>query len=110
MNDSYTTGELLLIVEYCRYGNLRSYLINNRTSFINQVDSFGNLKQFDGMEEGDNLIEETYVDGYVIPDSPNRVKNVQFKPSNKQWMRQFKSIKNTNPVLTEATNFIFDPK
>ena len=36
-------------------------MINNRTSFINQVDSFGNLKQFvNGMEEGDNLIEETY--------------------------------------------------
>ena len=25
-------------------------------------------------------------------------------------MHQFKSIKNTNPVLTEATNLVFDPK
>ena len=36
-------GELLIIVEYCQFGNLQSYLIKNRNSFINQVDEFGNL-------------------------------------------------------------------
>ncbi len=37
------TGELLVIVEYCRYGNLQTYLTHNRSSFINQVDEFGNM-------------------------------------------------------------------
>ena len=32
-----------MIVEYCRYGNLRNYLINHRETFVNQIDSFGNL-------------------------------------------------------------------
>lgn len=35
------TGELLVIVEYCRYGNIQNYLIRNRSNFINQVDARG---------------------------------------------------------------------
>ncbi|XP_044012996.1 vascular endothelial growth factor receptor kdr-like isoform X2 [Aphidius gifuensis] len=30
--------ELLVIVEYCRYGNLHNYLIKHRSQFINQID------------------------------------------------------------------------
>ncbi|XP_059351940.1 vascular endothelial growth factor receptor 1-like [Daphnia carinata] len=37
-------GELLVIVEYCRFGNLQTYLINHRDQFINQLDDFGNMK------------------------------------------------------------------
>ncbi|EFX73008.1 hypothetical protein DAPPUDRAFT_308023 [Daphnia pulex] len=35
--------ELFVIVEYCRFGNLQSYLINHRNNFVNQVDKLGNL-------------------------------------------------------------------
>ncbi len=45
------TGELLVIVEYCRYGNLRTYLMNHRDSFINLVDEFGNTQAGNEMEE-----------------------------------------------------------
>ncbi|RWS16679.1 Vascular endothelial growth factor receptor 3-like protein [Dinothrombium tinctorium] len=31
-------GELLVIVEYCRFGNLRQFLLKNRVNFINQID------------------------------------------------------------------------
>ncbi|UYV64420.1 KDR, partial [Cordylochernes scorpioides] len=31
-------GELLVIVEYCRYGNLRDYLLRRRGTFVDQVD------------------------------------------------------------------------
>lgn len=31
-------GELLVIVEYCRYGNLQQYLLKRRNKFVNQVD------------------------------------------------------------------------
>lgn len=37
------TGELLVIVEYCKYGNLHNLLLKHRDVFINQVDSLGNL-------------------------------------------------------------------
>ncbi|XP_046640460.1 mast/stem cell growth factor receptor Kit-like isoform X4 [Daphnia pulicaria] len=37
-------GELFVIVEYCRFGNLQTFLINHRNSFVNLVDEFGNLK------------------------------------------------------------------
>ncbi|XP_023245876.1 vascular endothelial growth factor receptor 1-like [Copidosoma floridanum] len=32
--------ELLVIVEYCRFGNLQSYLLRHRQNFLNQVDLF----------------------------------------------------------------------
>ncbi|XP_046744927.1 macrophage colony-stimulating factor 1 receptor 2-like [Diprion similis] len=34
-------GELLVIVEYCRYGNLHDYLIRRRVNFVNQLNSSG---------------------------------------------------------------------
>lgn len=37
-------GDLLVIVEYCRFGNLQSYLINNRNGFINQIEDNGKLQ------------------------------------------------------------------
>lgn len=30
--------ELLVIVEYCRFGNLHNYLLRHRNDFINQID------------------------------------------------------------------------
>ncbi|XP_046451546.1 vascular endothelial growth factor receptor 2-like [Daphnia pulex] len=43
-------GELLVIVEYCRFGNLQTFLINHRNNFNNFVDEFGNLKMEDETE------------------------------------------------------------
>ncbi|XP_046622707.1 insulin-like peptide receptor [Neodiprion virginianus] len=34
-------GELLLIVEYCRYGNLHDYLVRRRVNFIDQLNDSG---------------------------------------------------------------------
>ena len=36
-------GDLLVIVEYCRFGNLQTFLLKNRKVFINLVDDLGNL-------------------------------------------------------------------
>ncbi|KAI9565388.1 hypothetical protein GHT06_009180 [Daphnia sinensis] len=36
-------GELLLIIDYCRFGNLQSYLIKQRDKFLNQLNDFGDL-------------------------------------------------------------------
>ncbi|KAK4029982.1 hypothetical protein OUZ56_022939 [Daphnia magna] len=47
-------GELLVIIDYCRYGNLQSYLIKQRNTFVNQLDEVGNLQltnEFVGIEE-----------------------------------------------------------
>lgn len=34
----FIIGELLVIVEYCRFGNLQIYLLRHRDNYINQVD------------------------------------------------------------------------
>ncbi|KAK4010542.1 vascular endothelial growth factor receptor 1 [Daphnia magna] len=46
-----TKGELLIIVEYCRFGNLQTYLMKHRNSFINLLDEFGNMKPDSETEE-----------------------------------------------------------
>ena len=40
-----------MIVEYCRFGNLQTYLINHRNNFVNQVDKLGNLLSDAAMQE-----------------------------------------------------------
>ena len=40
-----------MIVEHCRYGNLRNYLISHRDTFVNQVDPSGNLVRSGNDEE-----------------------------------------------------------
>ena len=32
------TGELYVIVEYCKHGNLQKYISNKRESFISQIN------------------------------------------------------------------------
>lgn len=31
-------GELMVIVEYCRFGNVQNFLLRNRKCFINQIN------------------------------------------------------------------------
>ena len=38
MNFVHFTDELLVIVEYCPYGNLKDFLVKNRKNFIDQID------------------------------------------------------------------------
>lgn len=43
--------ELLVIVEYCRFGNLHNYLLRHRESFIDQIDpSTGEIDPSIGIE------------------------------------------------------------
>lgn len=51
------TGELLVIVEYCRYGNLHNYLIRHRGNFIDQIDP--NSGQIDS-NIGNDVINRAY--------------------------------------------------
>ncbi|XP_046645651.1 vascular endothelial growth factor receptor 1-like [Daphnia pulicaria] len=61
-----TKGELLIIVEYCRYGNLQTYLSKHRDSFISLLDDFGNMKT-------DSEIEE--LKASILPEIPSSDRN-----------------------------------
>lgn len=70
-------GELLVIVEYCRFGSLQNYLIKHRNNFINQLDEFGNLIKIDynGAERTNYLFNHQAEklqekDGYLVMNSP----------------------------------------
>jgi hypothetical protein len=34
--------EILVIIDFCQFGNLKSYLIKNRKKIINQLNGLGN--------------------------------------------------------------------
>ncbi|KAL1129986.1 hypothetical protein AAG570_012929 [Ranatra chinensis] len=36
--ENINNGELLVLVEYCRYGSLHGYLLRHRDAFINQIN------------------------------------------------------------------------
>lgn len=35
----YLTGEVMVIVEYCRFGNLQKFLLKHRPYFVDQIDN-----------------------------------------------------------------------
>ena len=73
----------MIILEYCQFGNLQSYLIKNRNSFINQVDESGNLITADETDNSpvNQQVTETPVSsprdsgGYLVPNSPTDERN-----------------------------------
>ncbi len=50
------TGEVFVIVEYCRYGNLLSYLMAHRQNFVNEVSESGNLNDYVAAEDCNKAI------------------------------------------------------
>lgn len=56
-----TVGELFVIVEYCRHGNLQTYLINHRKSFVNLLDEAGNMKPHQKVEKVDKMVRNGYL-------------------------------------------------
>ncbi|KAI9558029.1 hypothetical protein GHT06_014782 [Daphnia sinensis] len=75
-NSILTTGELLVILEYCRFGNLQTYLIKHRNSFINEVDEFGNLK-IDGEVDGNDIMSTNQ--GNNVEDERKAHSNASFQ-------------------------------
>ena len=43
-------GELLIIVEYCQFGNLQNYLAKHRRNFKNQLNEYGHVQPSDSEE------------------------------------------------------------
>ena len=64
----------MIIVEYCRFGNLQNYLMKNRNNFVNQVDEFSNMKTdittVDETDDGPVIQQETAMSSvYCLQDS-----------------------------------------
>ena len=71
----------MIIVEYCRFGNLQSYVLKNRNYFINLVDEFGNMKidtKTSGESDNDTVIQQETTNsvsclqdsnGYLVPNN-----------------------------------------
>ncbi|XP_046744273.1 vascular endothelial growth factor receptor kdr-like, partial [Diprion similis] len=73
-------GELLVIVEYCRYGNLHDYLIRRRVNFVNQLNNSGEKIHVSTAREDEVNVDdvETNTDGHSdgILTTENNAKNI----------------------------------
>ena len=47
--------EFLILIDYCEFGNLKSYLIKNRNQFINQLNGSGEMQPVYKMAEIDTI-------------------------------------------------------
>lgn len=54
----FFVGELLVIVEYCRFGNLQNFLLRHRQHFINQIDP--NTEKVNYLIGQEELMDRTY--------------------------------------------------
>lgn len=91
-------GELLVIVEYCRYGNLHNYLLRHREDFINQIDPMTSKIDYNiGYEE----MERTFS---ISSDGSNR----STRGTNMADYRA-NSLYNGRSVNTETTEICMTP-
>jgi hypothetical protein len=40
---SFCIEEFLVLIDFCQFGNLKSYLIKNRSQFMNQLNGSGEM-------------------------------------------------------------------
>lgn len=78
---SLAKGELLVIVEYCPFGNLREFLLAHRKTFVNQIDPVtgkidNNIQTVSNNSQYDN---PSYVSGYNNSSTYSNGSNGQIK-------------------------------
>ena len=62
-NQILILGELFIIVEYCKYGSLNSYLQKHQKNYINQIDP--ETSGLDTSIGGNNSRKTGYADRFV---------------------------------------------
>ncbi|XP_054159954.1 vascular endothelial growth factor receptor 2-like [Oppia nitens] len=70
-------GELLVIVEYCKFGNIRSFLLSHRMCFVDQLDKESDIIDNTIISNEQRLSDST--DNYrnsVYPNASHEYKNV----------------------------------
>ncbi|XP_046638612.1 vascular endothelial growth factor receptor kdr-like [Daphnia pulicaria] len=99
---SIIRGKLLVIVEYCRFGNLQTYLINHRNNFVDQVDELGNLLSDAEMQEKNSASikrKECAIDGDKFKDQ-ERPESVRYVIQ--RTRSQSNNSDNSNPTADDV--------
>ncbi|XP_075152241.1 PDGF- and VEGF-receptor related isoform X3 [Haematobia irritans] len=80
--------ELMVIVEFCRYGNVQNFLMRNRKRFINQINpQTGKIDP--------NIITQRFSDNFELDGSPG-LKYVNLSFSNHQYINHMNNVNNMN--------------
>uniref|UniRef100_A0A1I8QDA6 Receptor protein-tyrosine kinase n=1 Tax=Stomoxys calcitrans TaxID=35570 RepID=A0A1I8QDA6_STOCA len=79
--------ELMVIVEFCRYGNVQNFLMRNRKRFINQINpQTGKIDP--------NIITQRFSDNFELDRSGLKYVNLSF--SNHQYINHMNNMNNIN--------------
>ncbi|XP_061389620.1 platelet-derived growth factor receptor alpha, partial [Musca vetustissima] len=79
--------ELMVIVEFCRYGNVQNFLMRNRKRFINQINPHtGKIDP--------NITTQRFSDNFELDRSGLKYVNLSF--SNHQYMNHVNNMNNMN--------------
>lgn len=99
----YSTGELMVIVEYCEFGSLESYLLkqNQNKSFIDQIN-----RETDTIDPSIKTQRKTIFESGFIRTNDNRNKPYDEWPqeSNQQPFETSGSIRPSDSDAQEAEN------
>jgi len=88
-------SELLVVIEYCRFGNLQKYLINHRNHYVNQIDPNTGAINF-------NIGQEALV--HDAPDFPtDRERN---ENSMQTYVRSSSQYLTTNDTQATAATYL----
>ncbi|KAG8197320.1 hypothetical protein JTE90_013447 [Oedothorax gibbosus] len=94
-------GELLVMVEYCRYGNLRNYLLRHRDKFINDIDSYNrNSVDLPDSPRFDSVTGMTEIRSDSFMSSPGSGSGSVFAVDNPNYRHRTQSVTNTERKMS----------
>ncbi|GFS73627.1 vascular endothelial growth factor receptor 3 [Nephila pilipes] len=98
-------GELLVMVEYCKYGNLRNYLLRHRDKFINERDLYSRnpalLSESPPLDSNITCFTEVRFDSFM---SSSGSGSTVFAVDNPNYRQRIQSILNTDPKASTSSH------
>ena len=82
-------GELLVIVEYCKFGNIRSFLLSHRTNFVNQLIDNNNK-----------------IDNKIIKFEKTNINNSNDLLSDNNSIHEYQNIVSINGIFSFNENYV----
>ncbi|KAF8785487.1 Vascular endothelial growth factor receptor 1 like protein [Argiope bruennichi] len=100
-------GELLVMVEYCKYGNLRNYLLRHRDKFVNETDLYNRspvpLSDSPPLDSGVTCFTEVRFDTFM---SSSGSGSTVFAVDNPNYRQRVQSIVSSDPKGSCSSHII----
>ncbi|CAL1269808.1 unnamed protein product [Larinioides sclopetarius] len=100
-------GELLVMVEYCKYGNLRNYLLRHRDKFVNEMNFYNRsplpLSESPPLDSAVTCFTEVRFDTFL---SSSGSGSTVFAVDNPNYRQRVQSIISSDPKGSCSSQFV----